>query len=166
MNRISEGESGPDLEARVGIEGVPRVDQPQAIENTICSKRQNRRCVSFIVRLSYTGPRRVKLPAELLEAAGVNPGDASRESARLLALELYRENKVSPGGLQNRVRCRSRRSWSSRGSTKRRCTIASRKPRGPREYPPKGIAGRRPGSLQSDRSEGEEGRQRHPRQCR
>jgi predicted HTH domain antitoxin len=35
--------------------------------------------------------------AELLEAAGVNPADASRESATLLALELYRENKVSLG---------------------------------------------------------------------
>jgi predicted HTH domain antitoxin len=39
----------------------------------------------------------VTLPAELLEAAGVNSDDASRESARLLALELFRENKVSPG---------------------------------------------------------------------
>ena len=39
----------------------------------------------------------ITLPAELLEAAGVNPADASRESARLLALELYRENKVSLG---------------------------------------------------------------------
>ena len=37
------------------------------------------------------------LPAELLEAAGVNPANASRESAGLLALELYRENKVSLG---------------------------------------------------------------------
>ena len=39
----------------------------------------------------------ITLPAELLEAAGVNPADASRESAGLLALELYRENKVSLG---------------------------------------------------------------------
>jgi predicted HTH domain antitoxin len=39
----------------------------------------------------------ITLPAELLEAAGVNPADASRESARLLALELYRENRVSLG---------------------------------------------------------------------
>jgi predicted HTH domain antitoxin len=39
----------------------------------------------------------ITLPAELLETAGVNPADASRESARLLALELYRENKVSLG---------------------------------------------------------------------
>jgi len=38
---------------------------------------------------------RITLPAQLLEAAGVNPSDASRESAKLLALELYRENKVS-----------------------------------------------------------------------
>jgi predicted HTH domain antitoxin len=37
------------------------------------------------------------LPSELLEAAGVNPADASRESAKLLALELYREEKVSLG---------------------------------------------------------------------
>ena len=41
--------------------------------------------------------RQITVPAELLEAAGVNPADASRESAKLLALELYRENKVSLG---------------------------------------------------------------------
>lgn len=39
----------------------------------------------------------ITVPAELLEAAGVNPADASRESAKLLALELYHENKVSMG---------------------------------------------------------------------
>jgi hypothetical protein len=39
----------------------------------------------------------VMLPAELLEAAGVDPADASGGSARLLALELYREDKVSLG---------------------------------------------------------------------
>jgi len=39
----------------------------------------------------------ITVSAELLEAAGVNPADASRESAKLLALELYRENKVSLG---------------------------------------------------------------------
>jgi predicted HTH domain antitoxin len=32
-----------------------------------------------------------------LEAAGVDPADASRDAAMLLALELYRENKVSLG---------------------------------------------------------------------
>jgi predicted HTH domain antitoxin len=39
----------------------------------------------------------ITVPAELLEAAGVNPADASKESARLLALELFREKKVSLG---------------------------------------------------------------------
>jgi len=39
----------------------------------------------------------VDLPTELLEAAGVNPEDPSRGAAMLLALELYRENKVSVG---------------------------------------------------------------------
>jgi predicted HTH domain antitoxin len=39
----------------------------------------------------------ITLPAELLEAAGVNPADASGELAKLLALELYRENKISLG---------------------------------------------------------------------
>jgi predicted HTH domain antitoxin len=39
----------------------------------------------------------VTLPAELLEAAGVNPADASKEAAMLLTLELYRENKISLG---------------------------------------------------------------------
>ena len=39
----------------------------------------------------------VILPAELLAAAGVNPADASRGATMLLALELYRENKISLG---------------------------------------------------------------------
>ena len=39
----------------------------------------------------------ITVPAELLEAAGVNPADASRESVGLLALELYREDKASLG---------------------------------------------------------------------
>jgi predicted HTH domain antitoxin len=39
----------------------------------------------------------VTLPAELLEAAGVNPADASRDATMLLTLELYRENRISLG---------------------------------------------------------------------
>ena len=39
----------------------------------------------------------VTLPAEPLEAAGVNPADASRGAAMLLALELYREHRISLG---------------------------------------------------------------------
>ena len=39
----------------------------------------------------------ITVPGELLEAAGVNPANASSESARFLARELYRENKVSLG---------------------------------------------------------------------
>jgi predicted HTH domain antitoxin len=39
----------------------------------------------------------VTLPVELLEAAGVNPADASRDATMLLALELYRENRISLG---------------------------------------------------------------------
>jgi predicted HTH domain antitoxin len=39
----------------------------------------------------------ITLPAELLEAAGVNPANPSRDAAMLLTLELYRENKVSLG---------------------------------------------------------------------
>jgi predicted HTH domain antitoxin len=39
----------------------------------------------------------VTLPAELLEAAGANLADASREATLLLALELYREEKISMG---------------------------------------------------------------------
>jgi len=39
----------------------------------------------------------ITVPAELLEAAGVSLADASSESVRLLALELYREHKVSLG---------------------------------------------------------------------
>ncbi len=40
---------------------------------------------------------KVEIPAELAQAAGLNPDNLSVEAARLLALELYREDKVSLG---------------------------------------------------------------------
>jgi predicted HTH domain antitoxin len=39
----------------------------------------------------------VKLPSELLRAANLQPSNLSEEAARLLALELYREDKISLG---------------------------------------------------------------------
>jgi predicted HTH domain antitoxin len=39
----------------------------------------------------------VKLPSELLKAANLEAGSLSQEAARLLALELYREDKISLG---------------------------------------------------------------------
>lgn len=39
----------------------------------------------------------IKLPSELLRAANLQEGSFSQEAARLLALELYREDKVSLG---------------------------------------------------------------------
>jgi predicted HTH domain antitoxin len=39
----------------------------------------------------------VKLPSDLVEAANLDDADVSEEAARLLALELYREDKVSLG---------------------------------------------------------------------
>jgi predicted HTH domain antitoxin len=39
----------------------------------------------------------VKLPADLVQAAGLNPADPSAEASQLLALELYGEDKVSLG---------------------------------------------------------------------
>ena len=39
----------------------------------------------------------VKLPSELLKAANLEESRLSQEAARLLALELYREDKVSLG---------------------------------------------------------------------
>src|SRR6266704_678075 len=39
----------------------------------------------------------VKLPSELLRAANLEGSSLSQEAARLLALELYREDKVSLG---------------------------------------------------------------------
>ena len=39
----------------------------------------------------------VILPTELLKAAEINPADPSRPIAMLLALELYREKRVSLG---------------------------------------------------------------------
>ena len=40
---------------------------------------------------------RVEIPAELVSAAGLDTGNLSAETARLLALGLYREDKVSLG---------------------------------------------------------------------
>jgi predicted HTH domain antitoxin len=40
---------------------------------------------------------RVELPKALLTAANLEEGNLSQEAARLLALELYREDKVSLG---------------------------------------------------------------------
>ena len=40
---------------------------------------------------------KLELPLALREAASFEPGDVSQETARLLALELYREDKVSLG---------------------------------------------------------------------
>ncbi len=40
---------------------------------------------------------RIELPAALLKAANLKEGNLSQEAARLLALELYREDKVSLG---------------------------------------------------------------------
>ena len=40
---------------------------------------------------------RVEIPRELVVAAGLDPDNLSAEAARLLALELYREDKVSLG---------------------------------------------------------------------
>lgn len=39
----------------------------------------------------------VEIPAELASAAGFDPRNLSAEATRLLALELYREDKVSLG---------------------------------------------------------------------
>jgi predicted HTH domain antitoxin len=39
----------------------------------------------------------VEIPLELVSVAGLDAGDLSAETARLLALELYREDKVSLG---------------------------------------------------------------------
>jgi predicted HTH domain antitoxin len=39
----------------------------------------------------------VELPADLVSAAHLNDGDVSREVARLIALELFHENKISLG---------------------------------------------------------------------
>ncbi|MBI4904412.1 MAG: UPF0175 family protein [Acidobacteria bacterium] len=39
----------------------------------------------------------LKLPADLVKAARLDAGDPSLEAAKLLALELFRENKVSLG---------------------------------------------------------------------
>ena len=39
----------------------------------------------------------VEIPSELVSAAGLDTSNLSAETARLLALELYREDKVSLG---------------------------------------------------------------------
>jgi predicted HTH domain antitoxin len=43
------------------------------------------------------GTVHVDLPSELVAAAQLNEGDVSREVAKVIALELFREDKVSMG---------------------------------------------------------------------
>jgi predicted HTH domain antitoxin len=43
------------------------------------------------------GTVNVELPADLVFVARLNNGDVSKEAARLIALELFHENKVSLG---------------------------------------------------------------------
>ena len=40
---------------------------------------------------------RVEIPADLMLAAGLNTGNVSAETTRLIALELYRQDRVSLG---------------------------------------------------------------------
>jgi predicted HTH domain antitoxin len=37
------------------------------------------------------------LPSDLVSVAGLNEGDVSQEAAKLIALELFREDKISMG---------------------------------------------------------------------
>jgi hypothetical protein len=54
----------------------------------------------------------VKLPSDLVEAADLENTNVSQEAARLLALELYREDKVSLGRAPSFARLRLHRSWT------------------------------------------------------
>ena len=59
----------------------------------------------------------VKLPLELLRVANLEESNLSQEVARLLALELYREDKVSLGRAADYARRRWRLSWILRRNT-------------------------------------------------
>ena len=43
------------------------------------------------------GTVNLELPADLVSVARLNDGDVSKEAAKLIALELFHESKVSPG---------------------------------------------------------------------
>lgn len=53
----------------------------------------------------------VELPAELVKAANLEENNLSQEAARLLALELYREDRVSPGRALNCAKRRWQHLW-------------------------------------------------------
>ena len=59
----------------------------------------------------------MKLPSSLLRATNLEESNLSEEAARLLALELYREDKVSLGRAAELATCHWRLSWISRRST-------------------------------------------------
>src|SRR5260370_12324767 len=59
----------------------------------------------------------VKLPSELLRVANLEESSLSQEAARLLALELYREDKVSLGRAAELCQTPWRLSWISRRNT-------------------------------------------------
>jgi predicted HTH domain antitoxin len=64
----------------------------------------------------------ITLSDELLEAAGFNPATASREVAQLLALELYRENKISVGRASELCRMPLDAFMDFAGNLSRRCS--------------------------------------------
>ena len=69
---------------------------------------------------------RAEIPAELVVAAGLDADNLSAEATRLLALELYREDKVSLGrAAELSATCRLSSSWSLPVGTTFRSTMAS-----------------------------------------
>jgi predicted HTH domain antitoxin len=54
-------------------------------------------CGGFDGRVGDMGTVSIELPADLVSAARLNDGDVSKEAAKLIALELFHEDKVSMG---------------------------------------------------------------------
>ena len=70
---------------------------PVASRNLVLSKFGGSPSANGMMYSESVEMVRVEIPADLARAAGLNPDEASVEAAKLLAVELYREDKVSLG---------------------------------------------------------------------
>ena len=70
---------------------------PVASRNLVLSKFGGSPSANGMMYSESVEMVRVEIPADLARAAGLNSDEASVEAAKLLAVELYREDKVSLG---------------------------------------------------------------------
>src|SRR5260370_1066832 len=90
--RFHEGVFEPSARAKLPLGPASRPDRKKPV--TVCAIPVFGGSVRYSESMETV---EVRLPADLVRAAGLNPLNPSTEASQLLALELYREDKVSLG---------------------------------------------------------------------